>query len=126
MRPHFVIYLAAGLTLFFAVILIFTHIGDAYNPRRAANKVQLTGDDLARYEAARKNDFDSTAETLTLTGIQPNRGLAQVGKQSGCFPCHGVKISRVTKKKARNRLGLIGQGGKFDITTLSKYTQATE
>jgi hypothetical protein len=29
--------------------------------------------------------------------IWPNDGLAQVGKQSGCFPCHGVKISRVAK-----------------------------
>jgi len=34
-----------------------------------------------------------------LTDIQPSRGLAQVGKQSGCFPSHGVKISRVAKKR---------------------------
>jgi hypothetical protein len=70
MRPHFAIYLAAGLTLFFAVLLAFTHIGEAYYLRRAANMLQLTGDDLARNEAVRDNHFGSAAETLTLAGIQ--------------------------------------------------------
>jgi len=32
--------------------------------------LQLTGDDLARYEAACKDHFDSAAEALTLAGIQ--------------------------------------------------------
>ena len=42
-----------------------------------------------------------------LTAIQPNCSFAQVGKQSGCFPCHGVKISRVAKQRQGTVLGLI-------------------
>jgi hypothetical protein len=70
MRPIFVIYVAAGLVLFFAVLGMVTDIGYACFAHRTISMLNLTGDDLERAQRAISEDLDSAAETFALALLQ--------------------------------------------------------
>jgi hypothetical protein len=70
MRPHFTIYLAAGLSLFFAVLSVASHIGEAITTQYAIRMLQPSGDDLARLQAACSDHYSSATESLVLAGLQ--------------------------------------------------------
>ena len=69
--------------------------------KRTMNQVWYGCDSENEQRRYEKNDGAClhVARECRLTGIQPNCVFAQAGKQSGCFPCHAVKISRVAKKR---------------------------
>jgi hypothetical protein len=70
MRPIFVIYVAAGLVLFFAVVSMATDIGYAYLTHHTISILNPTGDDLERMQRVISEDLDSAAETFVLAVLQ--------------------------------------------------------
>jgi hypothetical protein len=70
MRPHFIVYLAAGIVLFFAVLSIVTHVCEANTIQHVIQTLQPVGDDLARLQAARSDHYDSAAASFMLAGLQ--------------------------------------------------------
>jgi hypothetical protein len=70
MRPIFVIYLVAGITLFFAILDSAAYIGQAYVMHHAIVILKPEGDDLARMQAAQSQDLDTAAEGFALALLQ--------------------------------------------------------
>jgi hypothetical protein len=70
MRPIFIIYVAAGLTLLFAVVSVATNVGSAYMTQHAIAMLKPTGDDLARMQSYESASLDSAAESFVLTLLQ--------------------------------------------------------
>jgi ABC-type siderophore export system fused ATPase/permease subunit len=64
MRPIFIIYLFAGITLFFAIVSTLTNIGYTLVTHHAIATLNLTGDDLDRMRRAISEDLESTAATF--------------------------------------------------------------
>ncbi len=70
MRAIFVIYLAAGLVLFFAVVSMVTDVGYAYVTHHTIAMLNPTGDDLDRMRGAISEDLDSASENFVLALLQ--------------------------------------------------------
>lgn len=70
MRPIFIIYVAAGLTLLFAVVSVVTNVGSAYMTQHAIALLKPAGDDLARMQSYQNANLDSAAESFVLTLLQ--------------------------------------------------------
>jgi hypothetical protein len=70
MRPVFVIYLAAGLTLFFAVLNSAAYVGNAYVTHYAIVSLNPEGDDLGRMLAVQDHDLELAAEVFSLALLQ--------------------------------------------------------
>lgn len=70
MRPIFIIYLAAGITLFFAVINSASYLGRAYMTDHAIVSLKLDSDDLARMQAAQSEEFDSASAGFVIAVLQ--------------------------------------------------------
>ena len=70
MRPIFVIYLAAGLTLFFAALNSAAYVGNAYVTHYAIVSLKTEGDDLDKMQAFQGQQLDLAAETFCLALLQ--------------------------------------------------------
>jgi hypothetical protein len=70
MRAIFIIYIAAGLTLFFAVLNTVAGAGQAYMTHRAMAMLNPTGDDLDRMQAVQNAHLDSAEENFALALLQ--------------------------------------------------------
>jgi hypothetical protein len=70
MRPIFIIYLAAGITLFFAAIDSAAFLGHAYMTNHAIMALKLEGDDLAKMQAAQGQELNSAAEGFVVALLQ--------------------------------------------------------
>ena len=70
MRPIFVIYVAAGLVLFLAVVSMVTDVGYACVTHHTISMLNPTGDDLERMQRVISEDLESAAETFTLALFQ--------------------------------------------------------
>jgi hypothetical protein len=70
MKAIFVIYIAAGLTLFFAVLNMVAGAGQAYTIHRAMAMLHPTGDDLDRMQAVENAHLDSAEENFALAVLQ--------------------------------------------------------
>jgi hypothetical protein len=70
MRLHFAIYLAAGLTLFFAVLSVCAHFGEAFVTQNAIRTLQPVGDDLSAMLSVRSEHYRSAIQALLLAGLQ--------------------------------------------------------
>lgn len=70
MRPIFIIYVAAGLTLLFAVVSVVTNVGSAYMTQHAIASLKLTGDDLVRMQSYQSANLDNAAESFVLVLLQ--------------------------------------------------------
>jgi hypothetical protein len=70
MRPIFVIYLAAGVTLFFAVMNFAASVGYACVTHHAIVLLKPTGDDLDNMQAAQSHYLELAAEWFTLVFTQ--------------------------------------------------------
>jgi hypothetical protein len=69
-RPVFAIYVAAGLTLFCALLAAGVHTYHAYATRDAITSLGPQGDDLARLEGIVKDDFETAGWSLALAATQ--------------------------------------------------------
>jgi hypothetical protein len=69
MRNHFIIYLAAGLVVFFAMPCAIIHICGAINIQYAIRRLQPTGLVLAQLQAACSDNYLSAIEFLALVGL---------------------------------------------------------
>ena len=70
MRPLFAIYVAAGLTLAFALADASLHAYHVYVTRYAIAALNPVGDDLARFRAYVRDDNETVAWSLALVGVQ--------------------------------------------------------
>jgi hypothetical protein len=70
MRAVFVIYIAAGVTLLFAVVGTLADVGHAYATHHAMAALSPTGDDLDKLRAVRKRALNSAAESFVLAWLQ--------------------------------------------------------
>ncbi|MGD0350164.1 MAG: hypothetical protein ABSB84_07605 [Verrucomicrobiota bacterium] len=70
MRPIFVIYLAAGITLLFAVLNTAAYAGYAYVTHHAIAILKPEGDDLSKMQAVQSQDLDLAAEGCVLALLQ--------------------------------------------------------
>jgi hypothetical protein len=70
MRPIFAIYLAAGLTLAFALAVASAHAYHAYATRNAIALLEPVGDDLVRLRRYARNDYETMGWSLTLAAVQ--------------------------------------------------------
>ncbi|MGH7953607.1 MAG: hypothetical protein ACREFE_17055 [Limisphaerales bacterium] len=70
MRPIFIIYVAAGLTLLFAVVSVATSVGSAYLDHHVIASLKPTGDDLVRMQSYQSASLDSAAQSFVLVLLQ--------------------------------------------------------
>ena len=70
MRPIFAIYLAAGLTLTFALAVACGHAYHAYVTRYAIATLKPVGDDLVRFHGFLQDDYETVGWSLALVGVQ--------------------------------------------------------
>jgi hypothetical protein len=70
MRPIFIIYLAAGITLFFAGLDSVAYVGHAYVTHHAIVILKPVGDDLVKMQAVQNQDLDSAAKEFVLALLQ--------------------------------------------------------
>jgi hypothetical protein len=79
MRAIFVIYIAAGITLFFAVLSTVSGIGNAYKAHRGIvivnstgyfNSTNSTDFTLGRMQSVQNDFLDTAAESFTLALLQ--------------------------------------------------------
>jgi hypothetical protein len=70
MRPILIIYLAAGLTLAFALAVASTHAYHAHATGYAIATLNPVGDDLARFRAYLANDYETVGWSLALVAVQ--------------------------------------------------------
>ncbi len=70
MRPIFFIYLAAGVTLFFAVLNVAAYVGHAYFTHNFIVSLKVKGDDLDRIRAVQDQDLELASEAFGLTLLQ--------------------------------------------------------
>lgn len=70
MRPIFIIYLAAGFSLFFAVIDCAAYSSDAYLAYHAIVVLKPEGGDLTKMQAIQSQDLDSAADWFVLALLQ--------------------------------------------------------
>ena len=70
MRPIFAIYLAAGLTLAFALAVASMHAYHAYATRYAIASLEPVGDDLVRLRGYAHHDYETVGWSLALVAVQ--------------------------------------------------------
>jgi len=70
MRPIFGIYLAAALTLVFALVVASTHGYHAYATQQAIATLNPVGADLARFHEYLQDDYETVGWSLTLVAVQ--------------------------------------------------------
>ena len=70
MRPSFTIYLAAGLTLAFALVYACAHGYHAYATHHAIAILNPVGDDLVRFRGYIQDDYETVGWSLMLVAVQ--------------------------------------------------------
>jgi hypothetical protein len=70
LRAIVVIYIAAGLTLLFAVMGTLADAGHAYMAHHAIATLTPAGDELERMRGVRRHDLESAAESFSLALLQ--------------------------------------------------------
>jgi hypothetical protein len=70
MSPIFIIYLAASISLFFAILDCAAYSGHAYLAYHAIEVLKPEGGDLTKMQEVQNQDLDSAAEWFVLALLQ--------------------------------------------------------